>query len=273
MPNYRAIDVVVFPFTPDTKRETYQHVPVLKQSLVHLGIWDKEWTASQIVAEMDAAGVEKALVCAQESCEWRVPPEYIHELVDQTQGRLLWTAGIDPHDIAAGVRQLEASVERGALGGHSYPHWFRLSPDDRVYYPFYSKCVELDVPIQIQVGIAYQAGLRNVGRPDAIDRIAVDFPGLRIIGIHIGYPWEREMISVAWKHPNVYIGADCLHPRDWSQDLVDYVKGAGREKVLWGTNKPVFEFDDSLAGVDDLGLDDETKRNLLYENVKRVYRL
>ena len=273
MASHRAIDVVIFPFTPTTKKETYQHVLDLKESMVHLEVWDNEWTASQLMADMDAAGVETALVCAQESGEWRVSPEYIQSLVDETQGRLLWTAGIDPRDIAGGVRQLEASVEKGALGGHSYPHWFRLSPDDRVFYPFYSKCVELDVPIQIQVGIAYQAGLRNVGHPSAIDRIAVDFPDLRIIGIHIGYPWEREMISVAWKHPNVFIGADCLHPRDWSSELVDYIKGAGREKVMWGTNKPVFEFEDSLAGVDDLGLDDEAKQNLLYENVKRVYRL
>ena len=42
---------------------------------------------------------------------------------------------------------------------------------------------------------------------------------------------------------------------------------------MWGTNKPVFEFANHLAAVDALGLDEETKRLFLYENVKRVYRL
>jgi predicted TIM-barrel fold metal-dependent hydrolase len=81
------------------------------------------------------------------------------------------------------------------------------------------------------------------------------------------------MVSVAWKHPNVYIGADCIHPSRFAPELVEFIKGDGREKVMWGTNKPVFEFDDHLAAVDELGLDAETKRLFLYENVKRVYRL
>jgi predicted TIM-barrel fold metal-dependent hydrolase len=81
------------------------------------------------------------------------------------------------------------------------------------------------------------------------------------------------MCSVAWKHPNVYIGCDCHHPRDFSPELVHFIKGPGRDKCMWGTNKPVFEFADHLAGVDTLGLDEETERLFLYDNVKRVYGL
>jgi uncharacterized protein len=274
MPAARAIDVVVFPFTPDTKVETYEYAQVLKDSMIHLGIWDREFTASDLVADMDAASVEKVLICAQEGGSWRVSYDYTRSMVDQHPDRLSWTAGIDPRDIAGGLRKLDVAVkEQGAAGAHSYPHWFRIPPDDRIYYPFYAKCVELDVPIQIQVGMAFQAGLKSVGWPGSIDTIAVDFPDLRIVGIHTGYPWEREMVAVAWKHPNVYIGADCHHPRSWAPELVEFIKGEGREKVMWGTNKPVFEFAEHLAGVDALGLDEDTKRLFLYENVKRVYRL
>ena len=49
--------------------------------------------------------------------------------------------------------------------------------------------------------------LATVARPMALDRIAIDFPELTIIGIHLGYPWTEEMISVATKHPNVYMAA------------------------------------------------------------------
>ena len=273
-PEARAIDVVVFPFTPDTKVDTYEFAPVLKDSMIHLGIWDNEFSASSLVADMDGAGVERVLICAQEGGSWRVTHEYTKSMVDQYPDRLCWTAGIDPRDIVGGVRKLGAAVtEQGALGAHSYPHWFGIPPDDRAFYPFYAKCVELDVPIQIQVGMAFQAGLKSVGWPGSIDTIAVDFPDLKIVGIHTGYPWEREMVSVAWKHPNVYIGADCHHPSRFATELVEFIKGDGREKVMWGTNKPVFEFADHLAGVDALGLDEEAKRLFLYENVKRVYGL
>ena len=172
------------------------------------------------------------------------------------------------------MRKLEHAVtELGFVGAHSYPHWFGLSPDDRRFYPIYWKCIELGVPVQIQVGQAFQAGLRSVGRPEAIDALAVDLPELKIVGIHTGYPWEREMVSVAWKHPNVFIGADCHHPRNWAPDLVEFIRGEGQDKVLWGTNKPVFEFGPMLDAVDELGFTDEIKHKLLYANVKRVYGL
>ena len=51
------------------------------------------------------------------------------------------------------MRDLERAVkELGFIGAHTYPHWFELPPDHRRYYPFYAKCCELDVPIQMQVG-------------------------------------------------------------------------------------------------------------------------
>jgi uncharacterized protein len=174
--------------------------------------------------------------------------------------------------------------ELGFIGAHSYPHWFGLPPDHRRYYPFYAKCVELDVPIQIQIGKAWQTALYNVGHPAAIDTVAADFPQLRVVCIHTGYPWERELVAIASKHPNVYIGADALHPRDWARELVDYIANAspqsvmaGREKVLFGTNYPALsgaaDFAEAVAAVNDLDFDEETKACLFSLNARRVYRL
>jgi predicted TIM-barrel fold metal-dependent hydrolase len=283
--SYRAIDLTVFPFTPEMKSRLYEDDPVLREPMEHLGIWNKDFTPADLVADMDAAGVEKVLIPAQSGGSWEVPYEYIRDMTAAHPGRLYGLAGINPDDIVAGVRQLELGIrDYGFIGAHSYPHWFRRSPDDRSYYPFYAKCVELDVPIQIQVGLACQTDLRSVSHPTAIDSVAVDFPALRVVAIHTGYPWELEMVAVAWKHPNVYIGADCHPPKDWSSHLIDFIKGGGpflfgkergngATKVIWGTNKPDQEFAESLAGVDELGFDDETKRRLIYQNVRNVFKV
>jgi len=269
-----AFDVVVFPFTPETKAGSFGRNPTLQASLKHLGIWDSEWTAASLVERMDTAGVEKTLVCAIVGHDWEVEYQYIKSLCDQAPGRLVASAGIDPRDIANGVKKLEHAItELGFVGAHSYPHWFGLSPADRRWYPFYSKCIELDVPIQIQVGQAFQAGLYSVGRPEAIDTMAVELPDLKIVCIHTAYPWDREMVSIAWKHPNVYIGADCWLPRDWAPELVEFIRDRGRDKVMWGTNHPVIDQSESLAEVRALGLDSETEALLVRENLKRVYRL
>ncbi len=147
-------------------------------------------------------------MCSQAGGTWEVPAEYTRDFIaGHPPDRLYGICGIDPGDISDGVRKLERAVtEYGFLGAHSYPHWFGLAPDDRKYYPFYAKCVELDVPIEIQIGEALQRNLRNVGRPGTLDRIAVDFPELRIVAIHTGYPWERELVAVSAKHGGIHIG-------------------------------------------------------------------
>ena len=74
--------------------------------------------------------------------------------------------------------------------------------------------------------------LRSVGRPITLDTIACDFPELKIIGIHTGWPWVEEMISVAWKHPNVYIGSDAYAPKFWKPEFVQFINSWGQDKVL-----------------------------------------
>ena len=99
-----------------------------------------------------------------------------------------------------------------------------------MYYPFYAKCAELGVPIQIQVGHSAQWFLRTVAQPITLDRVAIDFPELKIIGIHIGHPWTEEMISMAWKHPNVFIGTDAHLPKYWDKTLINFINSRGQDK-------------------------------------------
>jgi predicted TIM-barrel fold metal-dependent hydrolase len=79
------------------------------------------------------------------------------------------------------------------------------------------------------------------------------------------------MVAVAWKHPNVFIGVDNWHPRLWAKELVDFIAGPGRKKVLWGTNKPAVEPADSLAGVQELGFEQDVLEDLIYGNAAEAF--
>ncbi len=177
-----------------------------------------------------------------------------------------------------GVRELEYGVRNlGFVGAHLYPHWFGLAPDHAKYYPFYAKCVELGIPIEMQVGhcLLYTADypLRSVGRPITLDTVACDFPELKLIGIHMGYPWTEEMISVSYKHPNVYIGADAYAPRHWQECFVNYVNTWGQDKVLFGSDFPLLDFERIRREVEELGLRPEAKRKFLRDNARKVFKL
>ena len=207
-----------------------------------------------------------------------IPYELVADAVNRHPDRFHGLAGLDPTEGMAGVRQLEKGVrEYGFIGAHFYPHWFELAPDHARWYPFYAKCCELGVPVQLQVGqsMLYDPSYpcRSVGRPITLDGVACDFPELKIVGIHIGIPWTDEMIAMAWKHPNVFIGTDAHSPKYWPESFVRYLNSYGQDKVIFGTDFPVLDFERTRAEIDALGLKPQAKRKLLRDNALRVYGL
>ena len=240
------------------------------------------YTLERMLQMMDAAGTERAFLVAHKTGQlglpgsWHLPYETVAEAVARYPDRFHGLAGIDPTEGMAGVRGLEAAVrDLGFIGAHAYPHWFELPPDHARWYPFYAKCVELDVPVLLQVGqsLVYEPRrpLRSVGRPITLDAVACDFPELKLVGIHVGIPWADEMIAMAWKHENVFIIADAHAPKYWPESFVRYIDSYGRHKVMFGTDFPVLDFARYRAEVDALGLRPESYRAFLRDNALRVF--
>jgi predicted TIM-barrel fold metal-dependent hydrolase len=280
----RAIDAVVNIWTPEAlagrpSREAFYTGKVKVDRETFEGV-----SLETMIERMDRAGIESAFLIAakvgpaQHRACYHVPYRLVADAVQKHPGRFHGLAGIDPTEGMAGVRALEKAVrEDGFIGAHLYPHWFELAPDHARYYPFYAKCVELDVPIQMQVGqsLVYDPAFprRSVGRPITLDAVACDFPELRIVGIHIGIPWTDEMIAMAWKHANVFIGSDAHAPRYWPQSFIHYLNSYGQDKVIFGTDFPVLDFERTMAQINALGLKPEVRGKFLRENALRLYKL
>ncbi len=241
-------------------------------------------TVENYVQRMDRAGIERSLLVAVRAGDLNVrggfelPYARVHEVCQQYPARFSGLAGIDPFRGMQGLRDLEQAVrEYGFVGAHLYPHWCGLAPDHAKYYPYYAKCCELDIPIMMQVGhnLVYSRSRRlpSVGRPICLDQVAIDFPELRLIGIHIGIPWTEEMISMCWKHENVYTAGDAYAPRYWPAPFVHYANTYGRHKVLFGTDWPVIDPERAVREVDELGLQPESRQLLMRGNALRVFKL
>ncbi|HYF06643.1 MAG TPA: amidohydrolase family protein [Acetobacteraceae bacterium] len=279
-----AIDTVVNIWTREAlaarpDRRAFYHGKIGVDRGTYEGI-----SLEEMIARMDEAGIERAfLVAAKVGEKWHpacyhVPYELVAEAVRQYPHRFSGLAGLDPTEGMEGVRALERAVrDHGFIGAHFYPHWFELPPDHARWYPFYAKCCELGVPVQLQVGqsLIYDLRLprRSVGRPITLDAVACDFPELTILGIHIGIPWHDEMIAMAWKHPNVFIVADAHSPKYWPESFVRYIDTIGRDKVLFGTDFPVLQFKRTRDEVEALGLRPEALQKFLRGNALKVYGL
>ena len=236
------------------------------------------------IEKMDRAEVERSFLIAVRAGSQRlkgsfdIPYERVAEICAKYPDRFSGLAGINPFLGMQQLRDLEIAVKNyGFVGAHLYPHWFELGPDAAQYYPSYAKCCELDIPIMMQVGqnLIYQKDVRlpSVARPILLDRVAIDFPDLKLIGIHIGIPWTDEMIAMAWKHKNVFIGVDAYAPRYWPANLVHYLNTYGKRKVLFGTDFPVIDPERAMQEIATLNVRPEAYALLMRENARRVFNL
>lgn len=245
----------------------------------------RRWTKGAIPAEappvaatvalMDQGGVSKSLISA-----WVAPRnvmisnEEVAGFVAEAPGRLIGVGSVDISKPMAAVREVRRCVnELGFKAIRVLPWLWEVPPTDRRFYPVYAACADLNVPFCTQIGHTGPLMPSEVGRPIHLDQVALDFPELRIVGGHIGYPWTDEAIALVTKHENVFLDTSAYTVQRYPAALADFMRGHGRHKVLFGTNYPMITPAKALAGLDALGLDREACALFLGGNAQRVFAL
>jgi len=228
------------------------------------------------IAAMDQAKVRKGLICA-----WWGPQgplisnDEVASVVKQFPDRFVGIASVNLFKPMEAIRELRRCIKDLGFKGLRIVQWlWNLPPTDRRYYPLYAECIELDIPVCLQVGHTGPLCPSEPGRPiPYIDEVAIEFPELRIVCSHIGYPWTTEMIAVATKHLNVFIDTSAYTAKRYPPDLLRYLKKHGRDKVLFGTDYPMITPAKCLEGIDEMLTDDEVKKLFLFRNAQRIFKI
>ena len=231
---------------------------------------------TETLEAMGAAGVGTGLLSA-----WCGPAgplisnDEVRECVRRHPEHFVGVASVHLARPMEAVRELRRCVrELGFRGLRVVPWLWSLPPDDRRYYPLYAECIELDVPFCLQVGHTGPLLPSEPGRPiPYLENVALEFPELRIVAGHIGHPWTHEMISLLDKCENVYVDTSAYVPKRFPAELVDYLRSRGGRKIMFGSNYPMLTPARCLEGLDELGLDPETRAAFLHDNARRVFRL
>jgi hypothetical protein len=233
-----------------------------------------------MLTQMDEAGVDRVMItqCKMWSYrrKWMYMDTQLEDVLQYTRAypdRFIGLAGYNPFDISGSLREIETAVrDHGFKGVYVHIYGFDIPLNDAKMYPLFAKCVELDVPVSMQVGHVLEAMPSDCGRPIYLDRIAADFPDLRILGAHTGWPWVDELISTCYKWDNVWFGVDAWAPKYLSQDIIHFMNSRlGQDRVIWGTNG--LPWDVTLNQLDDLGLREDARRKLLRDNAVQLFKL
>jgi predicted TIM-barrel fold metal-dependent hydrolase len=231
---------------------------------------------SVTLQNMDDAGVSISLISAWVGPKGEmISNDEVAGFVKEAPDRLVGVGSVDISHPMDAVREIRRCVKKlGFKAIRVLPWLWELPPTHAWFYPVYIECCELGVPFCTQVGHTGPLKPSEYGRPiPYVDQVALDFPELIIVGGHIGYPWTEEMIAVCTKHPNVYIDTSAYTVKRYPPNLVSYMAGHGRTKVMFGTNWPMMAPKKALEGFDELGLDEEARELFLSGNAARVFKL
>ncbi len=268
------IDTWVQPWLPETVSKMPERNFTLADRMEHGARLRAGMPLQTLIDEMDANGVAKALCSAGPL----IPNDDVIDAVQRHPDRLIGIASVNPWSVDGvmpAVRELKRLVsEYGFKGLKLEPFILDKAPVEAQWYPLYTACAELDVTVQVQVGgTGPSTYTSETGRPGHIDRVAIDFPEMRIVAGHIGWPWTDEMIAVAAKHPNVYIDTGAHMPKYYPPQFTHFLRTYGRRKCIWASDWPILTFEAALGGLVELELSPEVERLFMHDNAVEAFAL
>jgi predicted TIM-barrel fold metal-dependent hydrolase len=205
-----------------------------------------------MLAAMDRYGVDLACLLPESmmdttggSSRW-VSNGEMGAVAGRHPDRFLYQPNISPikqRGVKNAMWELDYWVaERGARIFKFYPpeDTYINDPD---LWPFYSRAEELGIVLDIHTGFSWvPPGKSKYSVPILLDDVARDFPNLKIVAFHMGYPHCDELNMVAMGHPNVH---PCLSllvpwalsaPRKFARILGEALRFVGSERIIWGTD-------------------------------------
>ncbi len=227
---------------------------------------------SDLLAQAKSGNVSRIILSATAFPGSTSTNDVVAAVVDEAPELLVGCASVDPREGIKAVRALRQSVR--VLNFRALkllPYLYEKPPNHAIYFPLYAACVEEDVPVLILTGHTAVQQASEPGRPHYLDEVALHFPELTIIAGHAGFPWTQELISLAWKHDNVYIDTSGHRPKHFPSELVRYMDSYGRHKVLFGTGYPLMAYDDALKDLSEMALKPKTRRAFLHENARNIW--
>ncbi|MDO4280452.1 MAG: amidohydrolase family protein [Peptococcaceae bacterium] len=235
-----------------------------------------EGSMERLIQEMDELNIVKAVVPARNA--FNIPNKEMESLLEDYPGRFITFAQVSPLDGQKALDEIQRYVIEGKCTGvvvePGYgPKNEKMAVNDERMYPIYDLCQKQDIPMMIGFGGMLHPSLK-LFQPVDIDTVAEDFPNLRLLLAHGGWPYVQEMMWVALVRKNVWLMPDLYMYS--TPGMVDYAMGANtvvKEKIIWGSAYPIVSQKESLNKYLNSGIYEEFLDNVLYKNALRFLKL
>ena len=250
--------------------------------------WKRDWVArteEEVLGEFMAAGVEACLVALDLESTVGTPPcgnDYVHAMWKRNEGRIIQCWGtVDPFKDTAIDEARHAVEDLGLMGFHFHPIMQHFAADEQRLYPLFETINALKVPIMLDVGTTGMGAgmpggmgaiIRNA-HPSSVDRLAADFPDLKIICAHPGWPWVDEMTAVALHKGNVFWEMSGWAPRYLPDGIKRDIRGRLKDKVMFGSDYPSMPYERLFREWEEIGYTVDILEKFYHGNAEEILGL
>ena len=158
-----------------------------------------------------------------------------------------------------------ANVGPSFWGDGQYP------ATDGVYFPLYTKCCELDLPLCMNTGIPGPPLPGEVQNPIYLDRVCLRFPELKLCMIHGADPWWDTAIRLMGKYQNLRLMTSAWSPKYLPQELLHFMRTRGKNKIIFASDYPVLSLERTLGEAAELDLPEDILDRWLYRNAASFF--
>lgn len=222
-----------------------------------------------LLAEMDQANIATGVVQARFSDFFgSVSNDDVAAIVRDHPGRFIGIAAIDPSKRREAVAEIDRMMAAGFKGINVEPGAYPVPiyPDDRRLYPIYAHCEDRGIPVIIMAGGNAGPDL-SYSFPVHVDRVAGDFPNMKIAVSHGGWPWVSEILHVAFRRENVYVSPDMyFHEAPGWEEYLKAANGFLAERFIYASCYPLAPVREYAQWFLKLPLKPETRERALRKN-------
>jgi len=255
--------------------DAHSHMGSRNKLAVHQIPRIMKFTAEEMMASMDEAGVDKVVtfaIGAGEPVDYRDTNNYIASSMEKYPDRIIGFMRLNPAKSPKDTLQvLEEGVKLGLKGIKIHPLIEKVPANDREnVYPL------MEAAQHHGLVVLFHCGLGDYASPARIAEVARDFPKLPVIMGHSGVvEGIREAVEAAKKYENVYMDSSAV---GWLPFFCESIAWAGTDRVMYGSDHPFNPMDWEIQKIakhaqGHLKLKIEDLRKIMGGNIKRLLAL
>ncbi len=224
------------------------------------------WTTEQ----MDKHNIEMAMVGFNEDDTSR-------QAAKEYSNRFFFDVPCNPNDGMNEVRRLKRlHAEYGVKSASVFPSGTcpQVAINNARMYPLYAACVELDIPIVLNVGVPGPRIPMHTQKVEHLDEVCWFFPELKVVMRHGAEPWEALAVKLMIKYPNLYYSTSAFAPKHYPKAIIDYANSRGADKIIYAGYFPMgLSLDRIFKDMENVPFKDKVWPKFLRENAIKVFKL